>query len=638
MSKLEQKIKNNPDYCNQFRKDPTVNPTTGFSIKEGKGTYNDLIKLCDKYLPLSPRRTPNKPASPYQIPPPIMASPKYQLPITNQPPPLITIPISPVITTPKYQVPSPLITRPVLPVTNQPSTTYQLPPPKYQLPPPIITQPSPKYQLPPPITNQPSPKYQLPPPITNQPSPKYQLPPPLITRPVLPTITTPKYQVPSPLVTRPILPTRPMVSSVSQNAPTIALTGIDEVDKLILMELDTDSLINATLVDKRINRLVNTDFWKERLLEKYGLKNNDKTVNYKTVNKNYDKTKTLEENLRKAILNYDNDTLKVLLQNNVDVSTGKSERKMINGRMTYISGSAFELAVHGTNYEAAKLLLQNPLTLIDISIYDYNGILSYAIKNHDLSLFQQLANDKRFVNPRMFISSILGRILPMNEVERREFLISFLASDGFLLTGSEFIGALQTLENERDRDSILLLLESKKNPLTVTQTNDLITLVNQEDFDFNEILEPRGRYLLKVFLENPDYQLDISELNTLLFVTIRDEDIDTVELLLDDVRMNGIHPLAGEIIEVIFSNNPTTRYNMFNLLLSPKYAQRYGNIEHYLLEILEMAAIRGDKNLINLVLNDNRLDITDDDRASLKRFNNLGEFVDLVKYLHNNIL
>ena len=74
----------NLQLCQQFLKDKTRNPKTGRKIQKGKGTYNRILKECDKLLKTpSKSRNPRKPKAPKKYVP-MKKMPKRPIPQINR--------------------------------------------------------------------------------------------------------------------------------------------------------------------------------------------------------------------------------------------------------------------------------------------------------------------------------------------------------------------------------------------------------------------------------------------------------------------------------------------------------------------------------------------------------------------------
>ena len=82
------KLQLTPEQCAEFRRDPTRNPATGAKIQVGKGTYNELVKICGQ--PTGQLGSPQQ--NVFQIPSNIPLVP-IQLPLPGQGPVPITLPL-----------------------------------------------------------------------------------------------------------------------------------------------------------------------------------------------------------------------------------------------------------------------------------------------------------------------------------------------------------------------------------------------------------------------------------------------------------------------------------------------------------------------------------------------------------------
>ena len=94
------------------------------------------------------------------------------------------------------------------------------------------------------------------------------------------------------------------------------ITGIYDLDKILLQTIDNEELNNLTVNDYTKKILNDPNFWKERLRRRLGLTTNEK-VDYKFITKFLDNGKSFEENYQYALKNKVNDVIDILLENNV---------------------------------------------------------------------------------------------------------------------------------------------------------------------------------------------------------------------------------------------------------------------------------------------------------------------------------
>jgi len=94
------------------------------------------------------------------------------------------------------------------------------------------------------------------------------------------------------------------------------ITGIYDVDKILLQAINPEELSNLTVNDYTKIILNDQNFWKERLKVRLGLTTNRK-VDYKHITKLLDNGKSFEENYQYALKHKLNDIIDILIENNV---------------------------------------------------------------------------------------------------------------------------------------------------------------------------------------------------------------------------------------------------------------------------------------------------------------------------------
>jgi hypothetical protein len=283
----------------------------------------------------------------------------------------------------------------------------------------------------------------------------------------------------------------------------------------------------------------------------------------------------------------------------------------------------------GKNYEIIKLLMNN---LDDIGFL--NELLMLAIDNNDLVYFDQLVNDKKFSG--VIVAPVLLRhIYNSKNPEKLQQIINLLTNKNILFLNyeDELIYALEYAIVLKDRDLLVtLLLGARNNPLTIAQTNNIIKLANEGNFkDIKEILNPDKEYLVKDFFENPEYEFNGSELNLIILEAIEDKDAETLNLLLEDRRMSKVLITSKMLNEIFDSEDEKARYDMIVVLL--KHARHFLNINDSLMNILISAAMRHDNDVIDLILSDVRLNITDEERIVLKNYSDNRDYPEFFEYL-----
>jgi len=94
------------------------------------------------------------------------------------------------------------------------------------------------------------------------------------------------------------------------------ITGIYDIDKILLQTIDPEELNNLTVNDYTRKILNNQDFWKERLRARLGLTTN-RNIDYRYIIKFLDNGKSFEENYQYALKNAAYDIIDILLENDV---------------------------------------------------------------------------------------------------------------------------------------------------------------------------------------------------------------------------------------------------------------------------------------------------------------------------------
>lgn len=149
--------------CDQFRRNPGVNPRTGRAIQIGGPTYNALIHECTGVLlpagvifpTIPPVRVPSPRAGQMGIPGPQPRVPMHQprMPVIPTVPQL-RVPVTPTVTQPRIPIPQPRVpvTRPrapIIPTVPQPRipVTPTVPQPRVTIPQPHVPIPQPRVPI-----------------------------------------------------------------------------------------------------------------------------------------------------------------------------------------------------------------------------------------------------------------------------------------------------------------------------------------------------------------------------------------------------------------------------------------------------------------------------------------------------------
>lgn len=117
-----------------------------------------------------------------------------------------------------------------------------------------------------------------------------------------------------------------------------------------------------------------------------------------------------------------------------------------------------------------------------------------------------------------------------------------------------------------------------------------------------------------------------------LLDAVVDVDIDRFQELLEDKRIKDLSPGLYDVISAIFNSNDTNmRYEFIRLLLS--YDITY---DHDIFNILTKAASFKDKNVKYLVLDSDRLNLSDENKITIQNLveqDNYREFYNYVRSL-----
>lgn len=176
----------------------------------------------------------------------------------------------------------------------------------------------------------------------------------------------------------------------------IAFTGNVDVDKLILLNLDSTAINNVIVNKYIVNILSDNNFWRTRLEQKLGLTSDNPNLDYKFITKYLDNKKSPEYNFQVAIeMNYP-EIVKILMDNKV-----VNPIKPIGGTYTTISICSifdidyFHMALNSGNIEIIKILLDDPR--INEDTIKFNPISTALSNNNDLEIFKLLLDSDKFL-------------------------------------------------------------------------------------------------------------------------------------------------------------------------------------------------------------------------------------------------
>lgn len=151
------------------------------------------------------------------------------------------------------------------------------------------------------------------------------------------------------------------------------ITGIYDLDKILLQTIDNEELNNLTVNDYTKKILNNQNFWKERLQKRLGLKTNKK-LDFKFITKYLDNGKSFEENYQSAVSNNFFDIVNILIENNV-VILNKPNPLLENIHITIdelgeIKNYSYEDFIKYIFNKTNEILIDSEEDPIDISYFD----------------------------------------------------------------------------------------------------------------------------------------------------------------------------------------------------------------------------------------------------------------------------
>ncbi len=151
------------------------------------------------------------------------------------------------------------------------------------------------------------------------------------------------------------------------------VTGIYDLDKLLLQTIDNEELNNLTINNYTKKILNDQNFWKERLRKRLGL-TTSKNFDYKFIMKFLDNGKSFEENYQYALRNKENDVIDILLENNVvllDKPSHLLEDIVINiGELGEIKHYSYNDFIKYILDRTNEVLIDSGNDIIDISYFD----------------------------------------------------------------------------------------------------------------------------------------------------------------------------------------------------------------------------------------------------------------------------
>jgi len=142
----------------------------------------------------------------------------------------------------------------------------------------------------------------------------------------------------------------PKYEHIKSKTNQFALTGIPEVDREILINLDIYSINNASITNVYIHNLLNNEFWRERLERKFNVITIDPNIDYKYINYILNDPNKYDEVFVNAINDGDLFLVKFMLDNDLIEDNFNTN--------DYITESSLKLALHTGNREMVKLVLQ----------------------------------------------------------------------------------------------------------------------------------------------------------------------------------------------------------------------------------------------------------------------------------------
>ena len=151
------------------------------------------------------------------------------------------------------------------------------------------------------------------------------------------------------------------------------ITGIYDLDKVLLQTIDNKELNHLTLNDYTKKILNDQNFWKERLRRRLGLKSN-KDLDYKFIAKFLDDGKSFEENYQTALKNKLYTVLDILVENDV-VMLDKPQKLLEEIHITSddlgkIKHYSYEKFINHILDKTNEILIDSDQDPIDISYFD----------------------------------------------------------------------------------------------------------------------------------------------------------------------------------------------------------------------------------------------------------------------------
>jgi len=196
---------------------------------------------------------------------------------------------------------------------------------------------------------------------------------------------------------------RPLSPSIQE----LGFTGLPEIDRQILVNLDIDSINNASLTNVYIHNLLNNEFWRERLERKYNVITIDSNKNYKHLNYQLNDPIRYYEMFVDAIKNGDLFLVELILNNElIDISwyQTKAPQWIRRNDPTRVYKTPLKLALETNNKNMVKLLL---------SYYDENDEFDAYTKNYLHYMFANTPDYQMILDLPQMKNFDSSRLLPL---------------------------------------------------------------------------------------------------------------------------------------------------------------------------------------------------------------------------------
>ena len=204
------------------------------------------------------------------------------------------------------------------------------------------------------------------------------------------------------------------------------ITGIYDLDKILLLTIDPKELSNLSVNDYTKKIINDQNFWKERLRVRLGLTTNT-NVDYKHITKMLDNGKSFEENYQSALENESYDIIDILLENDV---------VMVNKPNNLLNDFTFDINELG-----------------NIKNYTYDDFIKYLIDN-----INKLGNelDKSYFDKKVYtgdaiIIELQNIFFDAYEDDRDKEMITYVFKNKNGFTNGEILYELaQKIPNEEE--------------------------------------------------------------------------------------------------------------------------------------------------------------------------------------------